>query len=30
MIIDDRELVVLVVGDPGSFAKEEANLVELK
>ena len=28
--VDDRELVVLVVGHPGSFAKEEANLVELK
>ena len=28
--VDDRELVVLVVGHPGSFAREEANLVELK
>ena len=27
---DGRELVDLVVGHPGSFAKEEANLVELK
>ena len=27
---DGRELADLVVGHPGSFAKEEANLVELK
>ena len=27
---DGRELVDLVVGQPGSFAREEANLVELK
>ena len=30
ILVDDRELVVLVVGRPGSFAGEEANLVELK
>ena len=31
MIIgDDRELVDLVIGHPGSFAKEEAKGVELK
>ena len=27
---DDRELVVLVVGQPGSFTREEAKGVELK
>ena len=30
MIIGGRELVVLVVGQPGSFNKEEAKEVELK
>ena len=30
ILVDDRELVVLVVGRPGSFAGEEDNLVELK
>ena len=30
IIGDDRELVVLVIGHPGSFAKEEAKGVELK
>ena len=28
--VEGRELLDLVVGHPGSFAKEEANLVELK
>ena len=28
--VEDRELVVLVVGRPGSFARGEANSVELK
>ena len=27
---DGRKLADLVIGHPGSFAKEEANLVELK
>ena len=30
IIVSGRELVVLVVGQPGSFAKEEAKGVELK
>ena len=30
ILVDDRELVVLVVGRPGSFVGEEDNLVELK